>query len=159
MNTVTAKEIRDELKDLQADELREIVLRLSRFKKENKELLTYLLFEAHHEDDYVASVKQIIDDRFNALNTPNFYYIKKGMRKILADTKKYIKYSGNKETEVTLLIHFIKNMNEYKPSILKNRVLTAIYERQIALARTRIASMHEDLQYDYERELHFLEIL
>jgi DNA repair photolyase len=158
MKTGTAKEIRDELKDLTADELRQVVQRLARFKKENKELLTYLLFEAHHEDDYVENIKQLMDERFTALTTPNFYYIKKGIRKILSDTKKYIRYSGNKETEVALLIHFLKNMSEFKPSILKNKILTDIYMRQTKLIRVRIATLHEDLQYDYDRELNFLEV-
>jgi len=158
MKTGTAKEIRDELKDLNEDELRQIVQRLARFKKENKELLTYLLFEAHHEDDYIEHIKQLMDDRFNALTTPNYYYIKKGVRKILSDTKKYIRYSGNKETEIALLIHFLKNMSEFEPSILKNKILTDLYLRQIALIRVRIATLHEDLQYDYDRELNFLEI-
>ncbi len=158
MKTGTAKEIRDELKDLTADELRQIVQRLARFKKENKELLTYLLFEAHHEDDYIENVKQLMDERFATITTPNFYYIKKGIRKILSDTKKYIRYSGNKETEIVLLIHFLKNMSEFKPSILKNKILTDIYMRQVKLIRSRIAALHEDLQYDYDRELNFLEV-
>lgn len=158
MKTGTAKEIRDELKELNADELREIVQRLARFKKENKELLTYLLFEAHHEDDYIENVKIYMDERFIAIATPNFYYLKKGVRKILSETKKYIRYSGNKETEVVLLIHFLKNMTELQPSILKNKILTDIYMRQIKLVRTRIVTLHEDLQYDYDRELNFLEV-
>lgn len=159
MKTATAKEIRDELKDLNEAELREIVLRLSRFKKENKELLNYLLFEAHHEDEYVEQVKSLINERFEAINTPNFYYIKKVVRKILSDIKKYIRYSGNKETEVALLIHFCKCMSELKPSILKNKVLRDLYLRQFALARTRITVLHEDLQYDYDRELNMLEAM
>ncbi|MEP2969295.1 MAG: hypothetical protein ABJO82_07175, partial [Nonlabens ulvanivorans] len=64
MKTASVKELKDELKYKDEKELMEIVLRLSRFKKENKELLTYLLFEAHHEDDYVDSVKANLDKQF-----------------------------------------------------------------------------------------------
>lgn len=158
MKAASAKEIRDELKDLNEDELRAIVQRLARFKKENKELLTYLLFEAHHEDDYIENVKIFMDERFALLNTINYYYMKKGVRKLLSEIKKFIRYSGNKETEVALLIHFCKNMTELQPSILRNKILRDIYQRQIIMARVRISTLHEDLQHDYDRELNFLEV-
>ena len=55
MKTASVKEIKDELKFKTSDELRELCLQLSRFKKENKELLTYLLFEAQDEEAFIAS--------------------------------------------------------------------------------------------------------
>ena len=48
--------IKKELKNLPKEELLALCLRLGKFKKENKALLTYLLFEAHDEDNYIASV-------------------------------------------------------------------------------------------------------
>ncbi len=45
MKAVTIKKIKDELSDKSASELMDICLHLSKFKKENKELLTYLLFD------------------------------------------------------------------------------------------------------------------
>jgi len=53
MKSATVKQIKDELKDLSKEDLISTILRLSKFKKENKELLTYLLFESHNEGDYV----------------------------------------------------------------------------------------------------------
>ena len=50
MKAVTVKKIKDELTHKTASELMEICLQLSKFKKENKELLTYLLFESHDEE-------------------------------------------------------------------------------------------------------------
>jgi ribonuclease Y len=69
MKTGTAKEIRDELKDLTADELRQVVQRLARFKKENKELLTYSLFEAHHEDVPIDTVEAAIVQIADAISS------------------------------------------------------------------------------------------
>ena len=79
---------------------------LNELKKENKELLTYLLFEAHDEEMYINSVKEYIVDLFEAVNTKSFFYIRKSVRKILTLTKKYIRYSKKKETEIQLLLHF-----------------------------------------------------
>ena len=42
MKAVTIKQLKDELAHKSASELKELCLHLSRFKKENKELLTYL---------------------------------------------------------------------------------------------------------------------
>lgn len=157
MKAATAKELRDELKDRTDKELRDIVLRLSRFKKENKELLSYLLFEAHHEDDYIQSIKDHIDAQMLAINTSNGYYAKKAVRRILKETKKFIRYSGNKETEVALLIHFCKSLQETHPKLRNNKIIRDIVQRQIILIKVRISTMHEDLQYDYQRELNDLD--
>ena len=64
MKTATVKQLKDELKHNSSEELINLCLRLSRFKKENKELLTYLLFEAHDEDTYIENVKLEIDSLF-----------------------------------------------------------------------------------------------
>ena len=64
MKAATVKELRDKLKDCSPKELMEICLRLSKFKKENKELLTYLLYESKDESNYIESVKQEIDTKF-----------------------------------------------------------------------------------------------
>mgnify|MGYP000642523159 CR=1 FL=1 len=50
MKAVTIKQLKDELSHKTANELKELCLHLARFKKENKELLTYLLFESHDEE-------------------------------------------------------------------------------------------------------------
>ncbi len=150
MKAVNLPEIKKELHTLSTTELQQLCLRLARFKKENKELLTYLLFESSNEDDYVTTIKNYMDDAFIAINTPNFYYIKKSIRKILKDVKKFIRYSQNKETEAALLLYFCKLLNAFKPSISKNTQLQNMYQRQLLLAEKAIAKLHEDLQYDYE---------
>ena len=66
------------LSELSQPDLVMICLRLSRFKKENKELLTYLLFEANDEEGYIESVKGEIDFALEEINRRNFYFIKKG---------------------------------------------------------------------------------
>ena len=57
MKVASIKDIKTELKKRTNDELLELCLHLSKFKKENKELLTYLLFEAHDETGYIEYEK------------------------------------------------------------------------------------------------------
>jgi hypothetical protein len=156
MKAVTVKKLKDELSYKSVNELKELCLHLSKFKKENKELLTYLLFESHNEDGYIESVKEQVDSLFEQINTKSYFYIRKSVRKILTLTKKYIRYSKKKETEVALLLHFCFRLKEFKPSINKSVRLLATFDRQVVLIKKAIITMHEDLQYDYELELNKL---
>jgi len=157
MKAASLKEIKTELNQRSTQELLELCLRLSKFKKENKELLTYLLFESADEEAFIESIKAQIDDSFEEINTKTFYFIKKSVRKILRETKKFIRYSQNKETEVELLIYFCKKLKNLKPSISHNKTLTNLYERQIEYIRRKVSAMHEDLQFDFNMELEALE--
>ena len=149
MKAATVVQIKKELKHRNPDELLQLCLRLARFKKENKELLTYLLFEADHEEGYIETVKAEVDEQFELINTASFFYIKKSVRKILRSIKKYIRYSGNKETEVALLLYFCETLRDFSPSIKRNTTLTNLYERQLVFIAKKIDALHEDLQYDY----------
>lgn len=153
MKAVTLKKIKDELNHRSSQDLVELCLKLSKFKKENKELLTYLLFESHDEESYIQSVKNLIDELFEDINTKSFFYIRKSVRKILTLTKKYIRYSKKKETEVELLLHFCIQLKNFRPSISQSPRLTNVYQRQLELVKKAIATLHEDLQYDYQIEL------
>ncbi len=157
MKAVTVKEISEELVNLSPKELRDLCLRLARFKKENKELLTYLLFESSDEASYIESVKKEIDQQFEQVNKKSHYFIKKGLRRILLITRKYIRYSHYKKTEVDLLIYYCSKLKKFTPSVLRNAALRNLYLRQLEAIREKIGSLHEDLQYDYGLELETLD--
>ncbi|MGK0253995.1 MAG: DNA repair photolyase [Mariniflexile sp.] len=156
MKAVTLKEIKQELNTLSTDDVQELCLRLSRFKKENKELLTYLLFESHNEERYIESVKSYIDEQFELINTSSYFYIRKSARKILSNTKKYVRYSQNKETEVALLLYFCQKLKDFSPSIIYSLQLQNMYNRQLLLIKKLVATFHEDLQYDFNLMLEAL---
>lgn len=149
MTAASVVQIKKELKHRDPEELLQLCLRLARFKKENKELLTYLLFESDSESGYIETVKAEIDAQFSTINTASYFYIKKSVRKILRTIKKYIRYSGNKETEVALLLYFCETLRDFTPSIKRNTTLMNLYQRQLVFIAKKIDVLHEDLQYDY----------
>jgi hypothetical protein len=157
MKAVTVKELGQELLNLTPKELRDLCLRLARFRKENKELLTYLLFESSDEASYVESVKREIDLQFEQVNKKSFYFIKKDLRRTLLNTRKYIRYSRNKKTEADLLIYYCSKLKRFTPNIQRNAALRNLYIRQIDTIREKLGSLHEDLQYDYGLELKKIE--
>ena len=156
MKAVTVKVLKDELVNRSPKEMLEICLRLSKFKKENKELLTYLLFEAGDEASYIESVKREIDEEFEKINTTSYYFIKKSVRKILRNIKKFVRYSQKRQTEVELLLYFCGKLKNFSPSIKRNQMLINLYLRQLSAIEKAIKTLHEDLQYDYTQELDVL---
>ena len=153
MKAASVKDIKTELEHQSQAKLLSLCLKLTKFKKENKELLTYLLFEADNENAYIGSVKNEIDEAFLELNTKNLYIAKKNIRKILRITNRYIKYSGLKPTEATLLMHVCRKIKESGLALQKSTALTNLYASQIKKIKAAIDTMHEDLQYDYQKEL------
>jgi len=153
MKAATVKELKQELNKHSASKLVDLCLQLARFKKENKELLTYLLYEVADEQAYIQSVKQEIDDLISEVNTKSTYFINKSARKVLRITKKYIRYSKKKETEIELLIYYCEAISNISYPINRNTTLYNIYKRQIASVRKIILGLHEDLQYDFNIKL------
>lgn len=153
MKSATVHEIKQELLNSKPSELAELCLRLARFKKENKELLTYLLFEANDEPAFAQSIKQEIDDEFESINSSQLYFAKKTLRKIARWINKYCRYSSVKETELTVRIHFVNKLKESGIPIGQNPVINNLYFRQVSTIHKVLATLHEDLQYDYRREI------
>jgi predicted aldo/keto reductase-like oxidoreductase len=149
MKAATVKELKTELTERSHQDLLALCLRLSRFKKVNKELLTYLLFESDDEEAFIESIKKEIDLQFTLINTKTYYFIKKSVRKILRMIKKFVRYSQKTETEVELLLYFCTKLKNFKPSYKNNKILTNMYNRETALIKKNIKLLHEDLQYDY----------
>lgn len=153
MKAASLSDIKKEVSFKSAKELQEICLKIGKYSKENKELLTYLLFEKDDEYKYIEMIKLEVEKNFNEINTTTPYYYKKKTRKILRILKKNIKFSKIKTTEAELLIHFCKILKRNNPSLDKDKVLLNIYNRQVSLIKKAISSLHEDLQYDYEIDI------
>ncbi len=153
MRTFTSNDIKKEIQHCSKDDLIKLCLRLVRFKKENKELLGYLLFLAHDEEAYVESIKEDISESFKNVNKKSYYYMRKSVRKILTDTKKFIRYSGRKETEVEVLLFFCKELKLLKPSMKNHLRLYNIFKTQTSYIDRKIKLLHEDLHLDYQLEL------
>ncbi|MEI9943534.1 MAG: hypothetical protein WDN26_04875 [Chitinophagaceae bacterium] len=153
MKAASINELKQELSNEKPARLIELCIRLARFKKENKELLTFLLFEAHDIPGYIAEVKKEMDIQFGTTNKSNVYFVKKTLRKILRITNKYIRYSGSDIVEAELLIYFCIAVKALNIPLNKNPVIFNIYQNQLKKINKAIAGMHEDLQYDYKREV------
>ncbi len=153
MKTASVHEIKRELSNCTQGELIDVILRLSKHKKENKELLTYIIYESTDEEQFIKDVCEEVTQQFEAINTSSYYLMKKSVRKVLRLCKKKIRFSKIKTTEVEVLLHFCYELRQLKPSYLNNVVLNNLHDKQVELIEKAVKTLHEDLQYDYRLEL------
>jgi len=156
MRSSSIHEIKQELVTLNLSEVTALCLRLARFKKENKELLTYLLFEAQDEQHYIKNIKQEIKELFAEINLSRLYFAKKTLRKILRVINKHSRYSGNKQTDIELCIFFCQQLKASEIPFRQNAVLRNIFDGQLKKIDAALATLHEDLQHDYKKDISML---
>jgi hypothetical protein len=156
MVIASLQEIKKELRTLDPDRLQELCMRLAKYKKENKELLNYLLFEADHEREYIKHVKDEMAELFASIPPSNVYLIKKSLRKILRFANRQIKYSGEKQTELEVRIFFCTKMKETKIPRSQGTVLYNLYQQQLKKIEAAFSKLPEDIRADYDRELKYI---
>ena len=158
MKAANLKELKNELSHVSHEELLKLCLHLAKFKKENKELLTYLLLESENEEGYIATVKEEVDVLFETMNTHSYFYMKKTIRKILRTIKTNIRYSKKKTTDIELVLYFCEKLKAVRPSIEYNVVLKNLFKRELHAVEKKIKLVHEDLQFEYYQELEKLRV-
>ncbi|HRG58552.1 MAG TPA: hypothetical protein PK323_06300 [Bacteroidia bacterium] len=157
MKSASSNEIKSALHNLNPNELMQICLRLAKHKKENKELLSYLLYEADNEIQYIEHIKLEIEQHFSNLTASNFSNLLKKIRKVVRIANKYIKFSGKRNVEVAVLIYVCQQLKPYTKQA-SSVALMNLYHRQIMKINKALIQLEEDLQYDYKQEIESIQI-
>jgi hypothetical protein len=152
MISSSLQEQKKELKHLDQSELVELCLRMARYKKENKELLNFLLFHQHDVDAYVEAIKSAIQPDFLELKSQSYYCLK-SLRKILRKISRQAKYMQSTEKEMDLLLWFCHQYLEQVDLESKHKALQQIFIRQIEKLHKLNSKLHEELQFDYQQEI------
>jgi hypothetical protein len=153
MKSPALHELKRELTTRPSAELVKICIQLAKFKKENKELLGYLLFDSNYELEYIEKIKDEMDLLFGEVNTGTLYFAKKNIRKILRTTNRYIRYSGQKRTEVELRIHYCIKLKQSGLPLNSSTSISNIFDGQMVKINKAVSMLHEDLQHDYQEEI------
>lgn len=159
MKTRSIAEIKKELQHIDKQELIDHCLRLAKYKTDNKGLLSYLLFNQQQLQDTLVEMKEQISLDFSEVPPLDKHYSKKSIRKVLRTTLKYAKYIQQTEIEIELLLHFCKEYKKRGLSFSHQPIILNIYFAQIKKIEKLIATLHEDLQYDYNKEVEVLMLL
>ncbi|MEO1618231.1 MAG: hypothetical protein AAFV88_20420 [Planctomycetota bacterium] len=145
----TISQLKKELAELDREELINVCVRMAKFKVECKELLTYLLMKANDEVGYAAALCEELDA---LLITPGRIH-KKTLRKVIRWMDKSLRFSGDKETELQVRIHFCRRIKEKRITFGGCRVSSNLYNSQLKKIDKAIAKVHADLQFDFTQQL------
>lgn len=156
MKAASVHQIKQELEALSPAETRELLMRLARFRVENKEMLSYLIFYSEDEAGFVKTIKADIDFLFSEINLTHPYYIRKSVRKVLRLINKYIRFSGSRHTEAELLLFFCNKLVSTGILGLQHTAITNVFSNQLNKARKALTHLHDDLRHDYEEEIRAL---
>ena len=156
MKAPTISQLEKELKTRPPKEVLDICLRLAKHKKENKELLVYLLYGNSNEQEYIREVKEKLDVLLGEINRKTVYTTKKGLQRTVRNMNKLIRYSKNKQSETEIRIYFCSRVQEMRIPLNASAVIKNLYDREIGKIRILYAKLHEDLQLDYRAALEAL---
>ena len=146
-------ELKKELVQLDQGELLDTCLRMARFKKDNKELLTYLLFMSKDEQAYVTLLCDQIDEYF--ADTPNMH--RKTLRKVIRWMEKCLRFSGIKETGIQVRLYFCAALQASRTPYRRHRVMTNMFTGQLKKINKAVESLHVDIRCEYQSEIQQLE--
>ncbi len=153
MKSASSSELKKQLQQKSHAELVNYCLRLSKFKRENKELLSFLLFESENTADFTRRIKEEIIVLFNEMNIAHAYYVKKTLRKILRYVNKYARITGSKLVEAELLIEVCIQIRQLPGGIANEKQIDKILHAQSDKIDSLILSLHPDLQFDLRKQL------
>jgi hypothetical protein len=149
MTTVyRSSDIKKELQQLNQAELISLNLRLVRFKKENKELLTYLLFKADNQELFISDYKEEMDHQFAKVDGKSFLVVKT-LRKIATQMNNQIRYAGSELVAAELLLHYCNNYIHYINYKTPYKPLHNIFFRFVEKLKGVILKLEDDLRYDF----------
>ncbi|TWT65355.1 hypothetical protein [Allorhodopirellula solitaria] len=149
MKPATISELKRALAPLSHDELLDACVRLAKFKVDNKLLLTYLTLKSGDEAGYVDEVCADIDEELPARGMIH----KKTLRRIIRMMEKCIRFSGDKETELQIRIHFCCQISERGLQWGRCRVSENMYLAQRKKIEKALEKVHPDLQYDFRQQM------
>lgn len=155
MKTQGLADIKKTIKNISHAELSEICLKLARFKKDNKEYVHFLLYEASNPLDYAEEVKESLLGPLTNLSRHPSLKVKE-LRKHLRVLNRHIRYTSSSEVEISLLIWYEDMLLTHAGVRQSNKALYTLFIRQLEKIRKSFAKIHEDLQFDYSHSYNHL---
>ena len=153
MKAATINQLKKELETCTHAKLVEIALQLSKYKVENKELLSFIMFDSDDIATYVADIKIEIDAAYEELKYHSFYHALKRLRKITRLIAKYVKYTGSKEVEAELSIYFCDHFVAQGYTDDRYKSMLKLLHTQVKKIERCLPKIHEDLAFDYRSKV------
>ena len=145
-------DLKKELLELNKPELIQLCLRVAKLKRENKELLAYLIFDADDPLFYAQKLKPEIKEVFEQ-PFQHAYYLTKSIRKVMRLITKYYRFTSNKQGETDLLIYLVEEFHQSWRYEYRYQALGKVIFRCLEKAQTNLKKIDEDFRADFEQPL------
>lgn len=142
-------DLKKELADLSKPELIKLCLRVAKLKRENKELLSYLIFDADDPLFYAQKLKPEIKEVFE-VPFQHAYYLTKSIRKAMRLITKYYRFTSNKQGETELLIYLVEEFYQSWRNEYRYQALGKVIYRCLEKAQSNLKKIDEDFRTDFE---------
>lgn len=152
MKANSLKEIKTELTEKNKAELIQLCIKLVKLRKENKEMLSFLLFGAENVQSYIDDLKILLQNEFTLLNFPARQKLKH-IRKTLRTLKKHIRYIEHLESEIHLRLWFCQTLIDNCSHAEIRGAYQKLIQSEIRQIENKIPKLHEDLIFDSRQEL------
>lgn len=148
-NSPRLNDLKKELAHLNAKELLTLLLRMTKMKVENKELLNYILYYDEKPLEYAQSyveelAKPIIESRSNE------FYLLKGLRKSKRLISKIFKITKSREAELSAVLALLEAFREHYPMPRFRNNTRYFIESLILKSEKNLSMLNEELRLDYQ---------
>ena len=157
MDKCSIASIRKELKNLEREELVLVCLRLARYKKDNKELVSFLVFQ-RNEEEFILEVKTEIHFEFTGLKLLSAFQQKKILQKSIRKINKYSKFCLSKTFDLVMFMFICQSLRDSGISLYSHTFAGTIYKKILLKASKIHSTLHEEIQGDFNEDLLHLAI-
>jgi hypothetical protein len=154
-NSPRLNDLKKDLAHLNAKELLTLLLRMTKMKVENKELLNYILYYDEKPLEYAQSyidelVKPILECRTND------FYLLKGLRKSKRLISKIFKITKSREAELFAVLALLEAFREHYPTPRFRNNTRYFIESLMLKLEKNLSLLNEDLRLDYQYRINEL---
>lgn len=154
MKSYSLNDIKKEITHLQQKDLIQLCVNVAKFKKENKDYISFILFESHNKRAYLEDVKNDIKSQIISFEGNYFKYdFKKKLRVLKSFLVRNNKYLNDKALSVEMYIFLCNELRQDGYPYMKHGEFDTFYGQQIKKISNFIATLHEDLRYDFGQQL------
>lgn len=159
MKSASISTLEKELHTLDKQDVVSICIQLAKYRKENKELLNFLLFESANRENYIERILVELEESFFTINRKSSYTTKKGLQKVVRLLNKHVKQNASPQAEIQLRTWFCQKVKKARIDLDMDQVISNLYYREVEKIKTVFFKLHEDLQGDFRSSLEELNIL
>lgn len=145
-------DIRKELIHQSPDELVELVLRLARFRQDNKALAGYWLFDRQNPTEFLRQVHQALDHGFDELNFSTGYWVKKGLRKWQRQVNLYGRICGEAWMQADMQSYYVWVCLRAQKRLSDPNYLAPLLASAEKKRVTLVKKLDDDVQHDIQRQ-------